>query len=544
MMKLILKYVLICLSALAAVSCIENDLSYPKVTAEFTSFEVEGQKSVTIDNAARTIDIVMGETADMAEVKVLGYEVTNDAEVIGGMPEYLDLRDSVTLTLHVYEDFVWTVRASQPIERYIRCDNQVGEAMIDVEEKVAYVYVSENQPLSSIRFNEVKLEPEGSVVTKTLGFIPHENGSVPTVEKCKFPMTLDCVIMRYFYVEYEGEEIKWSVKVLHKAVELGIQSVNPWAYALGVRGVTDGKGTAVIEYRKASESEWTSWTDVIVDGTKVSAFMTGLQPDTDYVIRLGNGEITSEERTFSTGSANQLHNLNFDSWSKDDKFPNAEGYTVWDSANSSGAAVTTSPSTDAVKNYAARLESKKAFGLLAAGNIFTGTFEGIAFGSSGAGAKLNWGTPFTGRPLALRGYYKYSPKAIDTVSGKYADMKGETDQCQILVSLADWTSPFLVNTSIGRFVDFDNDPGIIAFGQLNTSEESSEYVKFMLPLVYRDGERMPSYIIIAGASSRYGDYFTGGLGSVLLIDEFELIYDPEELTDEEYAEVFSKVKPY
>ena len=57
-------------------------------------------------------------------------------------------------------------------------------------------------------------------------------------------------------------------------------------------------------------------------------------------------------------------------------------------------------------------------------------------------------------------------------------------------------------------------------------------MSFTLPIQYRDN-RQPTYIEIACASSRYGDYFTGGKGSVLLIDEFELIYDPAELTEAE-----------
>ena len=62
--------------------------------------------------------------------------------------------------------------------------------------------------------------------------------------------------------------------------------------------------------------------------------------------------------------------------------------------------------------------------------------------------------------------------------------------------------------------------------------------------MYRSNTRIPKYIVVAGASSRYGDYFTGGRGSVLLIDEFELIYDPAELTTDEYARTFSLVSQY
>lgn len=541
-MRNFMKHLLLCVSMLTLTSCIENDLSYPDVVAAFTSFEVEGQKTVTIDEASCTIDIVMGETADMSKVAVTGYTVSGDAEIVGGMPEYLDLRDSVQLTLHVYEDFVWTIKAVQPIERYIRCDNQVGDAEIDLDEKVAYVYVTENQSLLNVRFTDMKLEPEGSVITSTLGFVSQGGQSVPVTEECDFPMVLDCVIMRYFYVEYEGEEIRWSVKVLQKMVEVGMDSVNPWTYSAGVKGVTDGKGTPAFEYRKSSDSEWNTWEDVTLLGTSAMADITGLEADTDYVVRMTNGYISSSEISFRTGKADQLPNLSFDDWSKDDKYPNAPGSDVWDSANSSGVTITTSPSDDSVKGKAARLESLKKFGVMAAGNIFTGSFGNFVL-SGGAGASLNWGTPFSSRPLALKGYFKYSPVAIDNARKPYEDMMGQTDQCQILMFLTDWSSTFTVNTATGTFVDLENDSGIIALGQLNTSDTHSDYVEFTIPLTYRSNVRIPTYAVIACASSRYGDYFTGGVGSVLYIDEFEFIYDPAELTAEEYEEVFSRVNP-
>lgn len=538
-MRRVIAYMTMCISVLMMASCIENDLSYPQVSVTFTSFEVEGQKSLTIDDASRTIDIVMGESADMSEVKVLGFSVSDGAEVVGGMPEYLDLRDSLQLTLHLYEDYVWTIKAVQPIERYIRCDNQVGDAALDLEEKTAYVYVNENQSLLEVKFNEVKLEPEGSVVESTLGFIFQDGQSVPVAEECDFPMVLDCVITRYFYVKYDGEEIRWSVKVLQKPVEVGMEAVNAWTFSAGVKGVTDGKGTPAFEYKKASDADWSTWEDVKLSGTTATADIIGLQEDTDYVVRMTNGYISSSEMSFRTGKAIQLPNLSFDDWSKDNKYPNAAGSNVWDSANSSGAAVTTSPSSDAVEGYAARLESVSAFGVLAAGNIFTGSFVKLA----GLGAELDWGTPFTSRPLALKGYYKYSPAVINKAKDPYKDMMGQMDQCQILVFLTDWSEPFRVNTNTKQFVNLDNDPGIISLGQISTSEASSDYISFTLPLVYRDNVRVPEYVVIAGASSRYGDYFTGGFGSVLFMDEFEFVYDPSELTDEEYAAVFSKVDP-
>lgn len=539
-MKVYVKYFLTLISMLVLVSCIENDLSYPDVVAEFNSLELEGQKTLVIDKEKRVIDIVMGELADMSKVHVNSYTLSEGTEIVGGMPQTLDLRDSLRLTLKVYEESEWTLVATQPIERYIRCDNQVGEAIIDANEKVAYVYINESQSLQDVKFKEMKLEPEGSVITSTMGFVYENGSSVPKMEICKFPMVLDCVILRYFYVEYQGNEIKWSVKVLQKALSVSMESANAWTYSAGLKAVTNGAGEPAFEYRKTSETDWIRFDGVNVSGTDVTAVLKNLEPSTGYVARFTNGTETSDEMTFNTGPAENLVNLNFDSWSKGDKYPNPDGVTVWDSANSSGAAVTTSPSTDAISGYAARLESVSAFGMLAAGNIFTGSFVGLA----GLGAELDWGTPFSGRPVAVKGYYKYSPKAIDKVKDPYKDLEGQMDQCQILVFLTDWDGPFRINTNTKQFVDLDNDKGIIALGQINSSKVDNDYVSFTLPLVYRSNTRIPKYLVVAGASSRYGDYFTGGRGSVLLIDEFELIYDPAELTTDEYAKAFSLVSQY
>jgi len=56
-----------------------------------------------------------------------------------------------------------------------------------------------------------------------------------------------------------------------------------------------------------------------------------------------------------------------------------------------------------------------------------------------------------------------------------------------------------------------------------------KYEQFTIKLDYRDVTRTPKYIVIVAAASKYGDYFTGGVGSTLYLDEFEFIYDPDEL---------------
>ena len=51
------------------------------------------------------------------------------------------------------------------------------------------------------------------------------------------------------------------------------------------------------------------------------------------------------------------------------------------------------------------------------------------------------------------------------------------------------------------------------------------YRPFEIKLDYRSTSRVPTYMQITCSASKYGDYFTGGSGSVLYVDEFSFDYD-------------------
>ena len=214
-MKRIFTYLMIAL-VLSMSSCLfENDMSYPDIPADIIAFEVEGQKSVNIDTEKRTVEIVLNEVVDMSYLKVENIQVSEEAEIVGGIPEHLDLTDTLELNVRTYVDNIWTVTATQPIARYITVENQVGEAELDLSTRSAIVYVSETQLLAKVRFLEVKLEPEGSVVRTTTGAA--DDGSLETLA-CSFPMTLDCVHRRSFLISHEGNTYEWTLKVLKKKV--------------------------------------------------------------------------------------------------------------------------------------------------------------------------------------------------------------------------------------------------------------------------------------------------------------------------------------
>ena len=531
------KSLLLFATGLLAVSClIENDMSYPSTEAVILSMQVEGQKDINIDTEAHTVEIVLEESADRTRLKLLSMQLNEGAEVDGQMPDFLDLSKPLELTLRVYKDTKWTIKSVQPIERYIVVENQVGEATFDPESKTAVLYVSEYQPLKSVNFLDMKLEPIGSRVVSTTGFVHKDHQSVQETLSCEFPMTLECVMLRTFCVEYNGQNIDWTVRVQKTEVALQIVSVNAWARQAEVKAAYDGQGTPVIEYRKVSEQVWRTVSDAVVAQVGISAVLKGLEPDTDYVVRVFNDGDMSAEYEFRTEAEAQLYNMGFDEWWINGKvwYPFAEGAepSVWDSANPGAATFigssTTPENTFVVEGKAARMESKYAVIAFAAGNIYTGAFGKIA----GVGAELDWGVPFASRPKSLKGYYSYSPKPIDRVNkeklaadGMDADaLLGTMDRCQIQVILTDWDEPFHVNTNAGQFVDIEKDEHIIAHALLETDVPTDGYEPFELELVYRDKTRTPKYVVISACASYLGDYFTGGVGSLMYVDEFEFVY--------------------
>ena len=203
----------------------------------------------------------MGEREELYHVRLLNIAVSEGAKLVDSLPEYLDLTDTLTLTVRTYTDHEWKVAASKPIARYIHVENQIGEAELDLETRNAIVYVAESQSLAKVRFLDMKLEPEGSEVISTTGTAGGEN----VTEKCSFPMTLDCVHGRTFLVEYDGAMFEWAVKVLKKKVSQQISSVDAWCWHAKVYGLFSGSGNPALEYRKSADTEWSVAEDAVVE---------------------------------------------------------------------------------------------------------------------------------------------------------------------------------------------------------------------------------------------------------------------------------------
>ena len=525
--------IIIAVLLFVATSCrFKNDLDYPIIQGNILDIRVEGQIDLKIDPSSREAVIYLDETADMGALRLISVTYSEEATPLTPLPSTLDLRTPISITLQTYQDYEWTISAVQEINRYIICDNQMEEARFNPSERMAYVYVADSQPLSSIVFRDMKLEPEGSQVVSTTGWDSDFERVYSVTRDVNFPMTLSCVLERTFDVMYKGEKREWTVKAIQIEVNTMIVSADAYSYSAKLRGIFKGENP-VIEYRKADETEWTIAEDAVVAGVGISVTLEGLEPGTTYVSKVKCDNTVSPEKEFTTEIPKQLYNMSFDDWHQDGKvwYPYLSGadsdHLIWDSANKATASFTgsaTTPDEEYVAvsgpgKKAARLESSYAVVKFAAGNLFTGQFVKLV----GLGADLAWGIPFDSRPAMMKGYLSYKTSPITDADADHKDLLGKNDTGHVIVILTDWEEQFHVLSADKVFVDFENDPGIIAYGRVAVSEDTDGYISFEMPLEYRD-TRKPKKVVIVASSSALGDYFTGGRGSVLHVDEFEFVY--------------------
>lgn len=527
-----------CLLAVLLAGCIKNDIPYPRQLGRITAFEVEGQKTAAvIDSTARTVTVDMLDTVDLAEVRLLRLTLSENTkgESLPDSGSILDMTADLKYTLTTWPDqsYEWTVRATQTIERYIKAENQVGEALIDAGNFTVKLPVAESVPLDQIVITEVRLGPSNSVITPD----PREVHDFTQPQK--------------FTVTYRDVTEEWTIVVMPTEVSVMTSEADAWARSAYLYGmVPAGMDAPGFRYRKSADSDWTDVPseNVTVDGMNVSALLTGLEPGTGYVYRVYSGEMEGTEVGFTTEAEAQMPNMAFDAWNTTDGivFPNADqGENFWwDSGNTGakmGGKTPTSQETSFVAvsgegKSAARLETVNAIIAMAGGNVFSGHFGRV----QGLGAEVFFGRPFGTRPTKLTGWYSYEPKAIDNVKPPEGvalpfdrnTIGGRMDRCHIFVYVTAWDGPYRVNTTERRYLDV-NDPDVIGYGELiDSTGTGGEYRQFSIDIKYRD-HRKPTYCAVVAVASQYADFFTGGIGSLMYVDEFAFGYDGTPVWEED-----------
>lgn len=529
--------VLLCIAAAAVQGCIKNDIPYPRLQGNITAFEVEGQAAAAvIDSTAMTVTVDLADTVDMAQVRLLKFTLSDNttAEPASDSGDVLDMRTPLKYTLTTWPDqhYEWTVTAEQTIERYVTAKNQVGEASINPGEYTVALFIAEDNPLEQVEITEMQLGPSNSVIAP----------DPTTVHDFRDPQK--------FTVTYRDVTEEWTVAAMPTPVTVTTSEADAWAHFAYLYGmVPSGSEAPGFRYMKAGGSEWTDVpaADVTVDGMNVSALLRGLEPGADYVYKIYSGSLEGEEVSFTTETAAQMPNMGFDAWNTTEGvvYPNADqGENFWWDSGNTGAKLGGKTPTSQETSFlavsgdgesAARLETVNAIIAMAGGNVFSGHFGSV----QGLGAEVFFGRPFSTRPTRLTGYYSYQPKTIDNVKPPEGvtlpfdrnTIKGQMDCCHIFVYVTAWDGPYRVNTTERRYLNV-NDPDVIGYGELvDNVGTGGQYKEFSIDIKYRD-HRKPTYCAVVAVASKYADYFTGGIGSLMYVDEFAFEYDGEVVWEE------------
>lgn len=308
-------------------------------------------------------------------------------------------------------------------------------------------------------------------------------------------------------------------------------------------------------YREQGAPDWTKVPlNVTRAGITGSVTLTNLKPGTTYEYKAyADGFEASESKTFMTESVFVIPNASMEEWSTYKASTMLGTRTVilpwsvgdknasfWGSGNegSATASITILNKYGEMKHkgsYSARLASNSALGVIAAGNIFVGTYVE----TDGTNGVLSLGREYNGsHPSKVRVYANYRPGGGVKVSAGNEDLvdvveKG-TDQGQIYVALT--TGPIEIRTNPNNRRLFPMTPSdedydkVIAYGQVTWDKNygpDGELQQVDIPFEYTSKANTiaPTHLVIVASASKFGDFFSGSSSSVMCLDDFELIYE-------------------
>ena len=527
------------LLTLTFVGCIENDLPYPVVKLHITSIDVEGIiGEPVIDESARKVMVELHEQTDIQNVEISGVTYTDKARPSREVVGVHDLRSPLYVTLSLYQDYPWTISATQHIERVFTVEGQIGATEWDVENRIATAYVGSDDH-SNIRVTGLKLAAADiSTYEWAEGVDPNDFSSV-----------------RYVYVTCHGRTERWDLYVKTTDVVVDIVQADAWGKVMWLYGEGLSGTDLGFRYREAGSDEWLDVEDVKVNGGSFSACVRGLQTLTEYeIMAYSNDDVSAVKRVKTEGVA-PLENGGFEDWATIKKIVCpylTEETAFWGTGNPGAAMVSATvsdKSTDvrpgSTGTYSAMLESKFAnmagIGKFAAGNLFVGKY----IATVGTNGIVGFGRRFTARPTALRFWVKYNCGEIDrigTLPAGSAVQMGDNDTGSVFVALGDWTkeeygvdadgdikgtddTPLIIDTRDKSTFFNPKSSAVIAYGEMLFSETIGEWREVTIPLEYVTTSKVPTHIVIVNSASRLGDYFTGSTQSVLWLDDMELIYE-------------------
>lgn len=325
-------------------------------------------------------------------------------------------------------------------------------------------------------------------------------------------------------------EFTYSIKAEISTEDIEDQNEYVWSKFAQLRGyAANPQLGGYFKYKKSSSQEWFTTNKASFTDKFAYLEVNNLSPETEYNYMFCQGDVEGEIKTFKTDTETDIPNLSLDEWS--------DQYTPggwWDSGNSGTKTLNLYPtlkdngvSGSSVKMFTSYF-SGTVFGLvkvdkLVAGNLFIGNYEGL---SGTEGVKLNFGHEYNSRPYKLNFKYKYASAKINVINNNRGSETDENDSGFIYFLLTDKIYN-IDTTKENTFIkeeNYSSDDHILAYGSFTISESVNDFQSGEICLTYKTLDKKPTHIIIVASSSKKGDYFTGGEGSTLWLDDLELVY--------------------
>ena len=547
-------------AALLAASCISNDIPYPVVELRIANVEGEGFSVSENNVTSRVVTLTLDEATDIRNVKIdaVTYDAVvhsielNKAELLDQVRSSQELTGTFNLlspiytTLSLYQDYDWTIRAVQTIERRFSVTGQIGATEIDTENRIVRVYVPDDTDLGHIEIEELKLGP-AEITTYSPSLEELSGSSFESV--------------RFVDVTCHGVTERWMLYVETTNVKVALREADLWQNTGTVTALISAdeyaSGTA-LEYRIKGDTEWQPMQESGYDAGILTATIApewktetnpngltvyklvpkkGLFAGHTYEFRLlvgGSEQGAPLEYTAPAGNTipnGDMEDASMSCWTQNNK--TAE---FWGSGNNTftKGLCTQAPFAGGMR---AKLQATSAVGVLASGNVFTGLFQKdlITRGVVSFGQTYAW----KARPRALKVQYfaeHIGPVDIDKKFGAPIGM-GDQDRARIMVAIVDWNARREVGSGTEpptgtwdpQEAASTEQGKIIAYGSLFIGESSTgdRMIDTELELHFYDREAKPSglyQLVISCSTSAYGDFMTGCKSNVLYIDNFEWAY--------------------
>ena len=547
-------------AALLAASCISNDIPYPVVELRIANVEGEGFSVSENNVTSRVVTLTLDEATDIRNVKIdaVTYDAVvhsielNKAELLDQVRSSQELTGTFNLlspiytTLSLYQDYDWTIRAVQTIERRFSVTGQIGATEIDTENRIVRVYVPDDTDLGHIEIEELKLGP-AEITTYSPSLEELSGSSFESV--------------RFVDVTCHGVTERWMLYVETTNVKVALREADLWQNTGTVTALISAdeyaSGTA-LEYRIKGDTEWQPMQESGYDAGILTATIApewktetnpngltvyklvpkkGLFAGHTYEFRLlvgGSEQGAPLEYTAPAGNTipnGDMEDASMSCWTQNNK--TAE---FWGSGNNTftKGLCTQAPFAGGMR---AKLQATSAVEVLASGNLFTGLFQKdlITRGVVSFGQTYAW----KARPRALKVQYfaeHIGPVDIDKKFGAPIGM-GDQDRARIMVAIVDWNARREVGSGTEpptgtwdpQEAASTEQGKIIAYGSLFIGESSTgdRMIDTELELHFYDREAKPSglyQLVISCSTSAYGDFMTGCKSNVLYIDNFEWAY--------------------